>query len=273
MFQYAFGLATARRLGSTFAIDDAELRRIFVLAEPTDFAPVRPSRTATIPNDGFSRPEDVVEKLTDDTRYVGFFQSERFFAHFADDVRTAFRLRAEHQHAFLNLYSDLAHGAYVCCHMRRTDYRGFAGGAALPMSYYESALSRIEVAPRLPVVFVGDDLEEARVAFGDLERVRFEHNDEAIDLQLLINASAVVVSNSTFGWWGAWLNERSDRLVIAPRYWLGFSFGWEYPPCVIPDGWTQLPVRRPWRHRLSPASLRLSLGRARQAPLNRLRNL
>jgi hypothetical protein len=271
MFQYAFGLAAARLLGTHAAIEDAELRRIFVLAEPTELARERPVRVVTIPNDAYHDPQEVLERLTDDTRYVGFFQSERFFAPVADAVRAAFRVRPEHEQAFRRLYSDLAAGDYVCCHMRRTDYRTFAGGAALPMSYYESALSRIDLPTTLPLVFIGDDLEEARAEFGNLRPARFEHNDETIDLQLLINARAIVVSNSTFGWWGAWLNERAQDQVFAPRHWLGFNFGWEYPPCVIPGNWKQVPVKRPWRQRLAPTHVRLSIGRARLAAVEHLR--
>ena len=270
MFQYAFGIAAARLLGSQLAIDDAELGRIFALTDHTVEERERPARTVTIPNDAYREPEDVLQQLTDDTRYVGFFQSERFFAPAAEEVRAAFRVRPEHERTFRRLYSDLAAGGYVCCHMRRTDYRTFAGGVALPMSYYEAGIARLDVPTELPIVFVGDDLEDARAAFGNLGRARFEHNDEAVDFQLITNASAVVVSNSTFGWWGAWLNERARGRVIAPRYWLGFNFGWEYPPCVVPGTWLQLPVKRRWRHRVSPASVRLSLGRARLAAADRL---
>jgi len=137
------------------------------------------------------------------------------------------------------------------------------------MSYYQSALSTIGAARGTPVVFVGDDLDEARESFRDLPGARFERNDEAIDLQLLRQATAVVVSNSTFAWWGAWLNQRPGARVVAPRHWLGFRFGWEYPPHVIPSGWHQVRVKQPWGKRLAPSYLRMSLGRRRQRVLSR----
>lgn len=271
MFQYAFGLAAAHRLGTQLAIDDGELRPIFALGPHVTPRTARPERIVSIPNDAYHSPGEILERLTDDTTYVGFFQSELFFSEVAADVRHAFRMLPEHVRTFRDRYSELAAAGYVCCHMRRTDYQSFAGGAELPMSYYESALAQLDVPPGMPIVFVGDDLEEARAAFGAVKGVRFEHNDEAIDLQLLREASAVVVSNSTFGWWGAWLNERGGKRVLAPQRWLGFNFGWEYPPRVIPSTWTQLRVRRSWRVLLSPARLRMSVGRARMAAMGRLR--
>jgi Glycosyl transferase family 11 len=264
MFQYAFGLSASRALHTKLVIDDEQLRRLFVLDPRSSADSPRPEHVVTIPNDGYDEPHAVLARLSDETTYVGYFQSEQFFAAAADDVRKAFRLCPEHAQAFEARYAELAEREYVCCHMRRTDYHTFAGGVALPMSYYESALARIAAAPGTPIVFVGDDLDEARAAFGRLEAVRFEHNDEAVDLQLMRHASMVVVSNSTFAWWGAWLNESEGKRVIAPRHWLGFDFGWEYPPRVIPAGWEQLRVKRPWGRRLAPAQLRMVLGRKRR---------
>jgi len=269
MFQYAFGLAAADRLGTTLKIDDSGLRPLFVL-EPTRHAEDQgPEDVVTVANDSYEDPNEVMAKLTDETTYVGYFQSEEFFHSIADHVREVFRPREEHLSAFASLYADLARDGYVCCHMRRTDYHTFAGGVALPMSYYRSALSTLGAARGTPVVFVGDDLDEARESFRDLSGARFERNDEAIDLQLLRQATAVVVSNSAFAWWGAWLNQRPGARVVAPRHWLGFRFGWEYPPHVIPSGWHQVRVKQPWGKRLAPAYLRMSLGQRRQRVLSR----
>jgi hypothetical protein len=269
MFQYAFGLAAAHRLGTTLKIDDEDLRQLFVLRSTRHVGEQSPKRIANVANDAYEQPADVLAQLTDETTYVGYFQSEEFFRSIADDVRAAFRLRDEHVQTFDSLYADLAGSGYVCCHMRRTDYHTFAGGVALPMSYYETALGRLGAPEGTPVVFVGDDLEEARESFRDFPGARFERNDEAIDLQLLGHASCVVVSNSTFAWWGAWLNERPGARVLAPRYWLGFRFGWEYPPHVIPDEWQQVRVKQPWGQRLAPAYIRMSLGRRRHSVMSR----
>jgi Glycosyl transferase family 11 len=265
MFQYAFGLAASHVLGTTLKIDDAELRRLFVLGPPRQVGEQAPGHVVTVSNDAYDVPAEVLEHVTDETTYVGYFQSEEFFRPIADDVRDVFRLRDDHVRAFNSLYAELAEREYVCCHMRRTDYHTFAGGVALPMSYYGSALARLGVSQGTPIVFVGDDLDEARESFRDLPGARFERNDEAIDLQLLRHASDVVVSNSTFAWWGAWLNERPGTRVLAPRHWLGFDFGWEYPPHVIPPGWARVRVKRPWSRRLSPAHVRMTLGRRRRA--------
>jgi hypothetical protein len=68
-------------------------------------------------------------------------------------------------------------------------------------------LGPIYARRRVAIVFVGDDLSEARHVFADVDGVRFEHNEKIVDLQLLIHASALVVSNTTFAWWGACLDD------------------------------------------------------------------
>lgn len=260
MFQYAFGLAAARALGTDFAFEATSLSPLFVLGPHREIGR-RPPRVVAVGNDDYTDPGAVLASVEDETTYSGFFQSEGFFAPARDAVRASFRLRAEHRQAFAERYGELAGQGYTCCHLRRTDYETFAGGVALPMRYYRDALRRAGTAAATTVVFVGDDLEEARAAFGSRPHTRFEQNDEATDLQLIANAQTVIVSNSTFGWWGAWLNERPGRRVLAPRHWLGFGYGWEYPPAVIPTAWEQVAVHRPWTVRLAPSRLRMSMGR------------
>jgi Glycosyl transferase family 11 len=262
MFQYAFGLAASHLLDTQLAIDADELARVFALPSNGKGDASTPTRVVRVPSDGYGDPEAVLAGLTDETTYEGYFQSERFFAPTRNEVRAAFRVRDEHVANFRGAYADLVDRDYVCCHMRRTDYHTFAGGVALPMAYYQDALEQIAVPDGTPIVFVGDDLDEAHSAFASRENVRFERNDIAVDHLLLRNAAIAIVSNSSFAWWGAWLNERAT--VIAPRLWLGFDFGWEYPPHVIPPVWTQVRVRRPWRRRLAPAHVRMSLGRKRR---------
>jgi hypothetical protein len=279
MFQYAFGLAAARLLDTELVMEDEDLRALFVLDGRSEARPVETPElpVVTLSNEDYDEPEEVLAELEDGRQYSGFFQSERFFAAAAEEVRAAFRFRPEHEEAFRTRYADLLERPYVCCHVRRTDYETFAGGVVLPVSYYRKSLSRLAPGPDVPVVFVGDDLDEARTTFGTQNSARFEQNEEAVDLQLLVHADAAVVSNSTFAWWGAWLNARPQKRVLAPRYWVGFNHrtgwhnarqhetgrrrkrDWESPRRVIPPDWIQVPVQRRLQERLSPQTVRSSL--------------
>src|SRR4051794_10857980 len=101
MFQFAFGLAAASRLGTDFVFEETELRRHFVLG-PHDGLVGRARRSATFRLaralarypvsgvDGLAEPATVLARLTDRTTYTGFFQSEGYFSDIRARVLRAF---------------------------------------------------------------------------------------------------------------------------------------------------------------------------------------
>jgi hypothetical protein len=253
LFQFAFGIAASRRLGTSFVMADHELRALFTLGSyrrPLGRIgrsiryrmnrAVQPYEVVKI-EDRTDDPADVMTRLGDRTHYAGFFQSEAYFYDYRDAVRGAYAARREHVHEFEARYASLLERPYICCHVRRTDYVTLGDGAALPVSYYTDALRLLDLPAPTPVVFVGDDLSEVESHFGSAAEVRFERNSEIVDLLLLVHAAAVVSSNSSFSWWGAWLGSDTRR-VVAPRFWLDFRNRREYPPHVIPERWAQLTV-------------------------------
>lgn len=254
LFQFAFGIAASRRLDRGFVMADDELRELFTLGPyrrsvgrlsrslryRTERA-VKPYAVVKVDNTDYAKPSDVLAALRDRTLYAGFFQSEMFFSDCRHAVREAFAPRESHRHAFREQYGSLLRDEYVCCHVRRTDYLEWGDGMALPVTYYADALRSLETLEGKPVVFVGDDLREVEHAFGSRRGFRFEHNSEIVDLLLMTHAAAVVSSNSSFSWWGSWLGP-DERCVVAPRHWLGFREGREFPPEVIPPRWRLLSV-------------------------------
>jgi hypothetical protein len=250
LFQFAFGLAAATRLGTTFAMNDELLRPAFRLG-PWG-SPIRRAKRAAryritkkraplrvVKVDYDDDPNMVLQSLADNVHYAGFFQSLEYFADVQLGVRAAFEPRARHVERFREAYGTLASSPYVCCHVRGTDYE--PAGWVLPTSYYRECLRLADVQEGTPIAFVGDDLEEVEREFAGEPGVRFERNDEIVDLQLLINAAVVVTSNSSFGWWGSWLGA-PGRVVYAPKYWLGFKNGAENPRAVVPPEWRQVSV-------------------------------
>jgi len=127
--------------------------------------------------------------------------------------------------------------------MRRGDYFEWGdGGRALPTSYFLDALAAVDDLESHDVLVISDDLEHAAEELKEVPRVRFESNPAMVDLLLLMNASVVVTSNSSFSWWGAWLNRRPDARVLVPKYWVGFPERIEIPRGVVAEGWRQIPV-------------------------------
>jgi hypothetical protein len=251
MFQWAFGISASRRLETAFVMKHHSLSGLFMLDGYTALRPRlrrmpwlarelvhrRPIIEITNEDD----PKAVMTALRDGVRYGGFFQSADYFSDDRDAVLRAFTLRREHAQRFKAAYADLLGRDYVCVHVRRGDYLAWRGGSALPSSHIRRCL---ELARgENPVVFISDDIASVRSEFASHPNARFESNDPILDLQLMIHANTCVVSSSSFAWWGAWLNRRPRRRVLAPRYWLGFRRGQEWPRNVIPADWDQVPVQ------------------------------
>jgi hypothetical protein len=135
----------------------------------------------------------------------------------------------------------------IVVHVRRTDYRTFGNEALgwdlrLPWSYYDDCLARIDDRDRHQILFIGDDLDDVERRYGTMPNATFERNAPIVDFQLLQAADAAIISNSSYAWWGAYLGT-PGRPVFAPRNWLGFKAGFEWPAGIATVPWTWVDVR------------------------------
>jgi hypothetical protein len=129
----------------------------------------------------------------------------------------------------------------VSLHVRRGDYTvEWQGKNLLPMSYYDDAIRAIyEIHPN-PTFFVfSDDIAGARESLGQLKNaVYVDHNTELTaheDLRLMSACRHHILANSTFSWWGAWLNPDREKVVLVPEPWHT-----DPHPHMIPPEWRRI---------------------------------
>jgi hypothetical protein len=140
----------------------------------------------------------------------------------------------------------------VSLHLRSGDYgTSFGVPMALPVAYYQHAISHVLDQERQSTFFVfSDDVAFARDWLrGDPRFIVVDHNDEAHaheDLRLMSLCRHHIIANTSFSWWGAWLDARRDKQVIAPARWLGFDTSMIALAC--PE-WTLLDAELPRRMR------------------------
>jgi len=114
----------------------------------------------------------------------------------------------------------------VSVHIRRGDYTlPQEGNVALPMDYYVQAITKLRASLSNPTFFVfSDDIMFAKQHLTKCTAgVFIDHNDAFSaheDLRLMSSCRHHIIANSTFSWWGAWLNSSEDKIVLAPRNWL-----------------------------------------------------
>jgi len=153
----------------------------------------------------------------------GYWQNPVFFSQFEDELRDAFKLKKAIQTDSLPLAESLQNSCSVAIHIRIFgDEVGVS--SHVPMSYYKSAVAVINnfVASPYFYIFTNDPLK-ARELMTEIDVpfivVEGSHSEESSyrDLWLMSECNHFIISDSTFGWWGAWLGQKSDKIVVAPN--------------------------------------------------------
>ncbi|MBS1543741.1 MAG: alpha-1,2-fucosyltransferase [Bacteroidetes bacterium] len=199
--------------------------------------------------DFFSLPEDLY--------LSGYWQSEKYFNAIADVIRKEYTPSQTLDSRNQELTAKMTSENSVSIHVRRGDYssqhyNNFFGG--LTTGYYEEAIRVIKQQVADPVFyFFSDDPAWCRKAFPGIEASFMEHNkgdDSFKDLLLMSSCRHQIVANSTFSWWGAWLNQFEGKQVVAPLKWFQSSYLSRREPVyacrfyntkdLIPATWTRI---------------------------------
>lgn len=190
----------------------------------------------------------LLTKIEDNVFYDGFFQSEEYFSQCKEDIKKLFEIREEYRKPFIDNKKHLFDKKTIVLHLRRGDYLTHGGGEiggtdiSLPISYYKNCLSLIKNIEQYNVIFVSDDIEFVKKEFGNNTNYFYESNDEITDFQILLNADIVIIANSSFSWWAAWLNKKVDKVIYAPNYFVGFKVKKFYPAGIKVNTWNWIDV-------------------------------
>jgi hypothetical protein len=183
--------------------------------------------------------------------FDGYFQSERYFLNISDDVRQQFSPRDT-----LSVGTGLTRSQIqqsdspVSLHVRRGDYvtnpKANEVHGLAPMDYYKAAIAEIQSRRSgMPHFFLfSDDPDWVREAFAFLpNKTVITGNDDRPweDIVLMAACHDHIIANSTFSWWGAWLNPRADKTVIAPKRWFAGGDPKKMSDVdVVPPSWIRL---------------------------------
>ena len=176
----------------------------------------------------------------------GYFQSESYFIKYADEIRNKFKWDENRLSSTTrSYYSKLKQGMAISVHFRRGDYvndqKTNDVHGTCDLAYYRNAIAM--VTNRFPdshfFVF-SDDIPWVKSVkvFERLEHTYVDKSEDMHDSEemfLMSQCEHNIVANSSFSWWGAWLNNNSQKLVIAPKNW--FRSTELNTKDVIPSSW------------------------------------
>lgn len=198
--------------------------------------------------------EKKFEEIQDNTYIYGFFQSYKYINE--DLIKKHFSFKVEPDKENASIINDMKKTDSISLHIRRGDYVQKKRYASiynhLDLKYYNFALEIIANKVENPVVYVfSDDIDWAKenLSFDDCpiclkKNARFEfvsHNtgDKSYeDLRLMSNCKHNIIANSSFSWWGAYLNSNPQKIVVAPIKW--FQKIKNNPKDIYPQSWVAI---------------------------------
>lgn len=182
------------------------------------------------------------------SRYLsGVWQSEKYFIENADIIRKEITLKDAPSEFFKNWALKITQSEAVSLHVRRGDYvhSKKKDQKLIPcdISYYEKSVKKILAEVQNPTFFIfSDDIEwvkknikiENPLFFVSAPSAKFDHEE----LILMSLCKHNIIANSTFSWWGAWLNQNKEKKVIAPEKW--FATDKIDTKDLLPEDWIKL---------------------------------
>lgn len=154
--------------------------------------------------------------------FFGNWGNESYREIVEKEIRDAFTFPPFTDDENINTQKEIQASNAVSIHIRRGDYLKFKY-PIMPIEYYKEAVSIIKEQVKNPKFFVfTDDIKYVKENFsflGDYKLIDYNRNKNSYcDMQLMSICKHNIIANSSFSFWGAWLNPNKEKIVIAPRY-------------------------------------------------------
>jgi hypothetical protein len=170
----------------------------------------------------------------------GYWQNEKYFVDIRDILLKELTPKEEISKAAKRYLEDIQNTQSVSLHVRRGDYLKHPEIGLLDLDYYKKTYEYIVQKIENPMFYIfSNDMAWCEEKFDFIENKVFikETKNEIDDLMLMKNCKHNIVANSSFSWWGAWLNENSQKIVFAPKKWMAINpnnYKW------TPDNWIEV---------------------------------
>lgn len=174
------------------------------------------------------------------TSLQGFFQTERYFEHCRDLVRHHLEPKVSVLDKLKDKYGSLLSNS-CSIHARRGDYLHQQDSfPVLDADYYKRAIEIVSSKSKVENFLVfSDGMDWCRQNFqGNFHFV--EGNLDIEDMFLMSMCSNHIIANSSFSWWGAWLDPSDSKVVVAPSVWFGPGLARHDTSDLIPLAWLKV---------------------------------
>jgi len=273
IFQYAVGRALALRRGTEIALDarafQSDKQRRFALGPFC--LPTVSSENVRLPPSRRNPLAFVLWRITKGRRFTyyreknsafdprvlslgpeaylhGYWQSENYFRYVTDVIRADLSVSAAPSEANATRLRAMASSFSVSVHVRRGDYAAVPKTnniyGTCPIEYYQAAARWLaeKVGGRPSFWIFSDDpvwtAANIKLPFDSHYITNPAEEHPAEDMRLMSACRHHIIANSSFSWWGAWLNPSPEKIIVAPRRWFNDPNRSDHD--LVPGNWVRL---------------------------------
>lgn len=177
--------------------------------------------------------------------YFGYWQTEKYFIHIRPQLLDTFRFdESKLSDQTLVMKNQMQYSNSVSLHVRRGDYLSVQNKklyeGICTLDYYERAIAIMREKVKRAVFYVfSDDMDWVKQNLKVPNAIFIDWNrqtDSWQDMYLMSQCKHNIIANSTFSWWGAWLNTNSEKIVVSPSKFVNSSMLSD----IIPESWIKL---------------------------------
>jgi len=193
--------------------------------------------TSTFNHTGFKFNKDIFS-ISDNTNLHGYFQSEKYFNFYREHILDKLNFKdniAELGDLLFNKL-DIIPEETTSIHVRRGDFLKHSNHHPQQSAqYFKKAVNLIMSKNYL---FFSDDIPWCKQVYSSNKNIYFSENQNPfVDLYAMSKCMNNITVNSSFSWWGAWLNTNINKQVIAPSNWFGPAYDNQPPTDIVPESW------------------------------------
>lgn len=187
-----------------------------------------------------------IKNVPSDCYLKGYWQSEQYFLEAATQIRREFSFKLPLEQKNTEIANQIQQTNAISLHVRRGDYvsnyKNIKTYELCSLDYYRSSIHYISERVQNPnFIIFSDDVAWAKknlkIDFPHQYIANNQGSESYNDMRLMSLCKHHIIANSTFSWWGAWLNSKTDKLVIAPKNWF---FNQTNVKDLLPMSWLKL---------------------------------
>jgi hypothetical protein len=176
----------------------------------------------------------------------GHWQNEKYFLKYRNEILDLYNFKIlKNIEKNIDFIKRISSSNSICVNVRRTDFINNPEHNVVDIEYYKKAINKFKElkGDDLELFIFSDDLDWCKENFSFFKKTNYvEHSYAGRKfynyLYLMTNFNNFIIPNSSFAWWGAWLSQKENKTIIAPKKWSGLID--ENMFDIVPENWISI---------------------------------